>query len=116
MNTSKKYYITPISQGKNNNIHLIFKLGYKKQPIFKLKIVGLFDLNSAFITNSNLDIIPTQLLNLFKLKELINEALEKYDLKLFLFSDDDFFVKNLKTEDVLRKIEDLKQKNPLLKI
>lgn len=92
--------IMPVGHGNHNNIHLIFKIGSKKQPMVRIKMVGFFDTGNCYILNS-VSKIPYDFLNHKVIFQKINELLEKHELNLKFIGKNDLNNKNLKTENIL---------------
>lgn len=94
-----------LNHGKNNNLHLnIIIGGTRKKPLFKLKLVAFFDTQNCYITNSNIHKSFRPILNFQGLTKIIQDSLNKKDFNLCLFSESDFFNKNVTSIQILNKI------------
>lgn len=102
-----QFKITPLNYGKHHNLYLNVKIGgSNKKPIIHLKLIVFFETCDAFIVNSNLHSDFKDLLNFVYLKDIIQNDLNKHDWKLNINSNEDFFVKNLDSEKLLKKLKD----------
>lgn len=95
-----------ISYGKHNNLHIRMHIGRNRgNPIMKLKLVVLFDKEVVLITDSSLHKDYKNILDFKKLEDIIQRKLDKMDLKLILLSENDFFNRNITTEELLNRLK-----------
>lgn len=98
--------LNPIAHGKHDNLHLTMKIGRsKRNPIIYLKLVTFFTSGNTYIVHSNLHADYELLLDFEKIKEIIQNRLNKMDFSLILLSNKDFFNRNVSTEELLIKIK-----------
>ena len=99
--------ITPIGYGKHDNLYVSIKIGRSlKNPIIHLRLLVFFNTGFTYISHSNLHPDYLELLDFLKIKSLVEDSLSKYDWQLKTFSNKDFFVKNLDSEKLFKKLQD----------
>ena len=99
--------IIPIGYGKHNNLYINAKIGRSlKNPIINLRLVVFFDTSSVYLSHSNLHIDYLELLDFTKVISLLEHQLSKHDWELKVTSNKDFFVRNLDSEKLFKKLTD----------
>lgn len=95
-----------ISYGKHNNLHVNIRVaGNKKHFMFLLKCTIFFDYECACIFHTNIHPDLKTLIKFDELTKVINTKLSKYDVELRVFSENDFFNRNIKSEELLKRLE-----------
>ena len=96
-----------ISHGKHNNLHVNFKMiGHRKSPKFIIRCILFFDHEVACISNSNIHNDFKHILKFEELEKAMQRRLDKYDIILKTFSDDDFFNRNVSSLKLLKRIQE----------
>lgn len=94
-----------IAEGNHENVH--FKItvgGTKKKPLFSFKLVGFLDSGNVFITSSNIQDHMREFCKFVDFRSLLQQALNKFDFDLVMFSDSDIFNKGKTTEYILKRL------------
>lgn len=95
--------ISPLSYGKHNNIYFQIKIGSRKNPLIRIKLVGFFDSAKVYITETNITEYLYSVLDINKVVKIIEDLLESVDFDLHLFSHEDF-LQNKDTKQILNLI------------
>lgn len=94
-----------INHGNNNNIHLKFILGSKKNPTAKINLVAFPDTGLAYIVRTT-SIVDVKIIDKNYVFDKINNDLNKLDFKLKLRSDNDLLLKKINTQELLAQINE----------
>lgn len=94
----------PLDHGKHDNLHMKFVIGPKKSPTIRLHIITFFETGYAYIADAMYK-LPKEFINFDFLEETLKKKLSAYDFSLELISPEDWFNKQVSTNDILQKLK-----------